>query len=233
MTTKILVVEDEPGIALGLEDDLKMEGYDVEVIGDGGVASKRARETAFDLILLDVMLPGRDGFEVCRELRRAGLRTPILMLTARTQEAEKVMGFELGADDYVTKPFSTRELRARIKALLRRAASAEPATETYRFGNVEVDFARGELRTDGRIVELTPLEFKLLTVFIRSSGRVLSRDQLLSGAWGPETFASDRIVDNHIANLRKKIEPDPANPRYLRNVRGMGYIFEGANVTEF
>ncbi|HWF09143.1 MAG TPA: response regulator transcription factor [Bryobacteraceae bacterium] len=231
--TRILVVEDEPGIALGLEDDLRMEGYDVEVIHDGAAASKRAREAAFDLILLDIMLPGKDGFEICRELRRAGLRTPILMLTARTQEAEKVMGFELGADDYVTKPFSTRELRARIKALLRRAAGADQAmVESYRFGNVEVDFLRRELRNNGTAVELTPLEFRLLTLFIESAGRVLSRDRLLSGAWGPDTFASDRIVDNHIANLRKKIEPDPANPRYLRNVRGMGYIFEGSNVTQ-
>jgi two-component system alkaline phosphatase synthesis response regulator PhoP len=231
--TRILVVEDEPGIALGLEDDLRMEGYDVEVIHDGAAASKRARESAFDLILLDVMLPGKDGFEICRELRRAGSRTPILMLTARTQEAEKVMGFELGADDYVTKPFSTRELRARIKALLRRAAGPdEAAEESYRFGNVEVDFQRRELRNDGKTVELTPLEFRLLALFIESAGRVLSRDRLLSGAWGPDTFASDRIVDNHIANLRRKIEPDPANPRYLRNVRGMGYIFEGSNVTQ-
>ena len=232
--TRILVVEDEPGIALGLEDDLKMEGYDVEITGDGAVACRRARETAFDLILLDVMLPGKDGFEICRELRRASLRMPILMLTARTQEAEKVMGLELGADDYVTKPFSTRELRARIKALLRRSASPqEPGIECYRFGNVEVDFPRGELRRDGQAVELTPIEFKLLALFIRSAGRVLSRDQLLTGAWGSDTFASDRIVDNHIANLRKKFEPDPANPRYLRNVRGLGYIFEGSNVTEF
>ena len=125
--TRILVVEDEPGIALGLEDDLKMEGYEVEVLGDGAEAARRARQAPFDLILLDVMLPGKDGFEVCRELRRAGLRTPILMLTAKTQEAEKVLGFELGADDYVTKPFGTRELRARIKALLRRASAEPPA----------------------------------------------------------------------------------------------------------
>ena len=233
MTPRILVVEDEPGIALGLEDDLKMEGYDVEVTGDGAVASRRAREGAFDLILLDVMLPGKNGFEICRELRRAGLRIPILMLTARTQEAEKVMGFELGADDYVTKPFSTRELRARVKALLRRAAPpGETGMASYRFGNIEVDFLRGEIRNEGAAVELTPLEFKLLTLFIQSAGRILTRDHLLSGAWGPETFASERIVDNHIANLRKKIEPDPANPRYLRNVRGMGYIFEGSNVTQ-
>jgi DNA-binding response OmpR family regulator len=233
-TTRILVVEDEPGIALGLEDDLKMEGYDVEIIADGAVACRRARETPFDLILLDVMLPGKDGFEICRELRRAKMRMPILMLTARTQEAEKVMGFELGADDYVTKPFSTRELRARVKALLRRSAGdKEPEIECYRFGNVEVDFERGELRKGGKAIELTPIEFKLLSLFIRSTGRVMSREHLLSAAWGSDTFASDRIVDNHIANLRKKIEPDPANPRYLRNVRGMGYIFEGSNLTEF
>ena len=223
---RILVVEDEPGIALGLEDDLKMEGYLVEVVGDGAVASRRAKEGAFDLILLDLMLPGKDGFEVCRDLRRAGLRTPILMLTAKTQEAEKVMGLELGADDYVTKPFGTRELRARIKALLRRAGD-DAGVESYRFGEVEVDFARGELRRGETPVELTPIEFKLLSLFIRARGRVLSRDQLLAGAWGPETFASERIVDNHIANLRKKIESDPARPLYLKNLRGLGYRFDG------
>ena len=224
--SRILVVEDEPGIALGLEDDLKMEGYDVEVAGDGLSASRRAREAEFDLIVLDVMLPGKDGFEVCRELRRAGLRTPILMLTAKAQEAEKVMGLELGADDYVTKPFGTRELRARVKALLRRAAS-KPEAHSYRFGDVEVDFTRAELRRAGRNVELTPIEFKLLGVFIRARGRVLSRDQLMDGAWGPQMFGSARVVDNHIANLRRKIEPDPAEPRYLLNVRGLGYRFDG------
>lgn len=145
-----------------------------------------------------------------------------------------VMGLELGADDYVTKPFSTRGLRARIKALLRRAAG-EPKVETecYRFGNVELDFLRGELRRDGQAVELTPIEFKLLALFVQSAGRVLSRERLLSGAWGADTFTSDRIVDNHIANLRRKIETDPANPRYLRNVRGLGYRFEGLNMTKF
>jgi DNA-binding response OmpR family regulator len=224
--TRVLVVEDEPAIALGLEDDLRMEGYDVEVLGDGAVAARRAREKRFDLILLDVMLPGKDGFEVCRELRRSGLRTPILMLTAKTQEAEKVLGLELGADDYLTKPFGTRELRARIKALLRRAGGdAQP--ECYRFGDVEVDFGRGEVRRDGNAVELTPIEFKLLEVFIGARGRVLSRERLVAGAWGPDTFASDRIVDNHIANLRRKIEPDPSAPRYLRNLRGLGYRFDG------
>jgi DNA-binding response OmpR family regulator len=225
--TRILVVEDEPGIALGLEDDLRTEGYEVEVACDGIVASRRARETAFDLILLDIMLPGRDGFEVCRDIRRVGVRTPILMLTAKSQEAEKVMAFELGADDYVTKPFGTRELRSRIKALLRRAGGEfEAAGEYYSFGDIEVDFRRGELRRGGAAVELTPIEFKLLGVFVRAPGRVMTRDQLLTGAWGANTFGSDRIVDNHIVNLRRKIEPDPANPRYLRNVRGLGYRFD-------
>jgi two-component system alkaline phosphatase synthesis response regulator PhoP len=224
--TRILVVEDEPGIALGLEDDLRMEGYEVETVADGNTASARARESAFDLILLDVMLPGKDGFEVCRELRRHSVRTPILMLTAKAQEAEKVMGLELGADDYVTKPFGTRELRARIKALLRRA-SGEPESDRYAFDEIEIDFARGELLRNGQPVELTPLEFKLLTLFIRARGRVLSREKLVAGAWGPEIYTSERIVDNHIANLRKKIEPDPANPRYLRNLRGLGYRFDG------
>jgi DNA-binding response OmpR family regulator len=224
--TRILVVEDEPAIALGLEDDLRMEGYGVEVLGDGVAAARRAREGAFDLILLDIMLPGKDGFEVCRELRRAGVRTPILMLTAKTQEAEKVMGLELGADDYVTKPFGTRELRARIKALLRRSAG-ETQPECFRFADVEVDFARGEVRRGGRAVELTPIEFRLLSQFVQARGRVLSRDQLLDAGWGTDQLASARIVDNHIANLRRKIEDDPANPRFLRNVRGLGYRFDG------
>ena len=223
---RILVVEDEPGIALGLEDDLKMEGYEVEVIGDGVAASRRAKESSFDLIVLDVMLPGKDGFEVCCDLRRSGLRAPILMLTAKAREEEKVMGLELGADDYVTKPFGTRELRARIKALLRRSSNgSEPSS--YSFGNAELDFDRAELRVNGSPVYLKPLEFKLLQYFLRARGRILTREQLLDAVWGVDTFASDRIVDNHIANLRRKIEPDPANPRYLLNVRGLGYRFDG------
>jgi len=222
---RVLVVEDEASIALALEDDLKMEGYEVEIVRDGETAGRRAREQAFDLILLDVMLPRKDGFEVCRELRRAGLRTPILMLTAKTQEAEKVLGLELGADDYVTKPYSPRELRARIKALLRRAAGELP--EVYRFGDVEVDFARYEVRRGGQRIEFTPTEFKLLAAFVRRPGRVLTRDQLLDEVWGRETFVTDRVVDNQITNLRKKIEPEPSRPRYLFNVRGVGYRFDG------
>ena len=224
--TRILVVEDEPGIALGLEDDLRMEGYEVEVAGDGVTAARRARSGGYDLILLDVMLPGKDGFEVCRELRRAGLKTPILMLTAKAREAEKVMGLEIGADDYLTKPFGTRELRARIKALLRRAGDSGPL-ECFRFDGLEVDFARGELRRDGESIELTPIEFKLLSIFVKARGRVLSREQLIEGTWGADTFTSARIVDNHIASLRKKLGDDAADPRYLRNLRGLGYRFDG------
>ena len=227
--TRILVVEDEPGIALGLEDDLKIEGYDVEVAADGITALRRAREGAFDLLVLDVMLPGKDGFDVCRELRRGGSKMPILMLTAKAQEAEKVLGLEIGADDYMTKPFGTRELRARIKALLRRVNGGDGPDQqhTYAFGDVEVDFRRGEMRRSGHAVELTPLEFKLLGVFINARGRVFSRDQLMDAAWGHDVFASARVVDNHIANLRRKIEPDPSEPRYLHNVRGLGYRFDG------
>jgi DNA-binding response OmpR family regulator len=224
--TRILVVEDEPGIALGLEDDLRMEGWDVELVGDGAVASKRAREEQFDLILLDVMLPGKDGLDVCRELRRAGLRTPIIMLTAKAQEAEKILGLDLGADDYVTKPFSPKELRARIRAALRRNANPE-APQVYRFGEIEVDATRCEVRRGGAVVETTPTEFKLLSAFVRNRGRVLTREKLLDEAWGQDTFLTDRVVDNHIVALRKKIEREPAEPRYLISVRGVGYRFDG------
>ncbi len=223
--TRILVVEDEPGIAMALEDDFRSEGYEVEVIGDGEAASSRAREQPFDVIVLDLMLPRKDGFEVCRELRRAGVRTPVIMLTAKTQEAEKVLGLELGADDYVTKPYSPRELRARVKAVLRRANAEGP--EIYRFGDVEVDFARCEVRRAGHSLDVKPQEFKVLAVFVHHRGRALTRQQLLDEAWGQGTFVTDRVVDNQITNLRKKIEPAPSRPRYLVSVRGMGYRFDG------
>jgi len=222
---RILVVEDDPNIALSLAEDLRLEGYDVEAEADGETGSKRALEEHFDLVLLDVMLPHKDGFEVCRGIRRAKLRTPIILLTAKAEEAQKVLGLELGADDYVTKPFSPRELRARIKAVLRRAAQEFP--EVYRFGEAEVDFARRELRLAGKPVEITLQEFKLLAAFIHHRGRVLTRDQILDEAWGSETYVTDRVVDNHITNLRKKIEPIPTEPRFLISVRGVGYRFDG------
>ncbi|MCX6614955.1 MAG: response regulator transcription factor [Acidobacteria bacterium] len=222
---RILVVEDEPSIALGLEIDLRTEGYQTELVADGIEAARRAREEPFDLILLDVMLPGKDGFEVCRELRRAGVETPIILLTAKTHDAEKIIGLELGADDYVTKPFNPMELRARIKAVLRRSPADAP--EVCRFGDTEVDFARCELHKAGQLVEITPIELKLLSVFVRSRGRTLSRDQLLNAVWGPGTFVNPRVVNNHIVGLRRKIEPEPDAPRYLVNVRGMGYRFDG------
>jgi two-component system alkaline phosphatase synthesis response regulator PhoP len=222
---RILVVEDEPALSICLANDLKLEGYEVEVAGDGETAIEKGRQPKFDLILLDVLLPRKDGFEVCRELRRAGVRTPIILLTARTQEAEKVLGLELGADDYVTKPFSPRELRARIKAALRRTAAVVP--RTYQFGDVEVDFQRCELRRRGKAVEVTPLELKLLEAFVCSRGRTLTRAQLLDQVWGPGTFITDRVVDNHITRLRKKIEATPGEPRYLVSVRGIGYRFDG------
>jgi DNA-binding response OmpR family regulator len=228
--TRILVVEDEPGIALGLEDDLRLEGWDVEIIADGVAASRRAREQQFDLILLDVMLPGKDGFDVCRELRKAGVRTPIIMMTAKSQEAEKVLGLDLGADDYVTKPFSPKELRARIRAVLRRGAEVPVPSadlEIYRFGDVEVDAARCELRRAGAVVDTTATEFRVLRAFIRNRGRVLSREKLLDEAWGEGTFVTDRVVDNHIVALRRKIEREPAEPKFLVSVRGLGYRFDG------
>jgi two-component system alkaline phosphatase synthesis response regulator PhoP len=223
--SRLLIVEDEPGIAAGLEEDLAFEGYGVEVVADGESAVRRAREQAFDLIVLDVMLPKKDGFQVCRELRRGGVTTPIILLTARSLDAEKVLGLQLGADDYVTKPFSPAELRARIEALLRRSIGTS-APDVYRFGDATVDFARCELVRNGIGVDLTAVEFKLLSAFIRSRGRVLSRQQLLDQVWAG-TNCGDRVVDTHVSNLRKKIEPDPSSPRYLVSVRSLGYRFDG------
>ena len=225
--TRILVVEDEPSIALGLEDDLRMEGWEVELVTDGAAAATRARQQTFDLVLLDVMLPGRDGFDVCREMRRAGLRVPIIILTAKALELEKVMGLDSGADDYVTKPFSPKELRARIRAHLRRAAGGSELLDVYRFGDMEVDAGRCELRRSGAVVEITSTEFKLLLTFIRNQSRVLTREKLIDAVWGPGTFLTDRVVDNHIVALRRKIEPEPAKPKHLVSIRGVGYRFDG------
>ena len=221
---RILIVEDEPDIALGLQQDLLLEGYEVEVVADGEQAIERAAHGAVDLILLDLMLPKKDGFAVCRELRRAGRRMPIIVLTARAHEAEKVLGFELGADDYVTKPFSPMELRARIKAALRRSSSATP--QIFRFGDFEIDFNRFELRKGGKPVDLTPIEFKLLAAFVQNRRNVLSRQQLLDHVWGQSVFVTDRVVDTHVANLRRKVEADPDKPVFVVSVRGVGYRFE-------
>lgn len=228
--TRILIVEDDSDIAMVLQADLKVEGYDTAIASDGESAIRRAREEPWDLVLLDVMLPLRDGFEVCREIRRARLKTRIILLTAKTQEAEKVMGLELGADDYVTKPFSPRELRARIRAVLRR--DENNTADVFRFSDCEVDFQRGELRRSGKPVEMTPLEFKLISVFIKCRGRVLSRDQLIQEAWGHGVFVTGRAVDYHILNLRRKVEPEPAQPHYIRSVRGMGYRFDAGSLAQ-
>ena len=216
---RILIVEDEPDIASELDYDLTLEGYEVEVARDGIAGSNRGRDPAFDLILLDVMLPGRDGFDVCRDLRKAGVRTPILFLTARTHEAEKVLGLDLGASDYITKPFSPRELRARIRARLRETRQLDE--EVLRAGQIEVNVQRAELRFGGELVEMTPLEFKVLVTFLRNRGRVLSRDQLIDLAWGRDTYVTERAVDAHIVNLRRKIGVDS-----IVSVRGMGYRFD-------
>jgi DNA-binding response OmpR family regulator len=221
---RILVVEDEPTLALGLEDDLKLEGYEVEVVRDGETASRRAREQSFDLIILDVMLPHKDGFEVCRELRRAGLRMPVILLTAKTQESDKVLGLELGADDYVTKPFSPRELLARGRAVLRRS-KREAVVDQYRFDDISVDFLRMELIRAGHAVSLTPQEFKVLRYFAQNQQRVISRQELLNEVWGYHAYPSTRTVDTHILNLRQKLEKDPAHPVHFLTVHHAGYKF--------
>ncbi|MBI5084196.1 MAG: response regulator transcription factor [Acidobacteria bacterium] len=217
---RILIVEDEPEIARALEDDLRLEGYEVETAGDGPSGAARGTEPGLDLILLDVMLPGKDGFEVCREIRKAGVNTPILFLTARTHETEKVMGLDLGANDYITKPFSPRELRARIRARLRDSKPVQP--DVLRFDDIEVDEQRAEVRRAGQLIETTPLEFKLLVTFLHNRGRVLSRDKLIDLAWGRDTYVTNRAVDAHIVNLRRKVGSES-----ITSVRGMGYRFDG------
>ena len=221
---RILVVEDEADIALGLQLDLQDEGHEVEIARDGEEASRRGREPGWDVILLDVMLPLKDGFEVCRDLRRAKVRTPILMVTAKAQDAEKVMGLDMGADDYLTKPFSPRELRARIRALLRRS-QVPSMSPVQRVGECEVDFGRAEVRRAGRATDLTAIELKMLEVFLRQPGRVVTRAQIIDAVWG-DTAVTDRVVDTHVVKLRRRLEPDPAAPRHIVSVRGIGYRFE-------
>ena len=229
--SRILIVEDDPAIAVALEDDLRLEGYDVSLVVDGDEAVRAARDTPYDLVLLDVMLPKKDGFDVCRALRRSGVDSKILLLTARAGETDKVLGLDLGADDYVTKPYSPKELRARVRALLRRG-TPQGTGEITRFGDCELDIARGELRRSGRPIPTTALELRLLELFTRRIGRVLTRRTLIDEAWGRDTAITERVVDNQIANLRKKIEPSPGVPRFLKSVRGIGYRFDPEDVTE-
>jgi len=222
MRKRILIVEDEPAIALGLRDDLELEGYEVEVVDNGETAVLLACNESIDLLLLDVMLPGKNGYEVCREVRAKKPDLPIIMLTARSHEAEKVLGLELGADDYVTKPFSPLELRARIKAQLRRSQNAQPSS--FSFSSLRVNFDRMEVLDGDRSIELTALEFKLLAALIQNVGRVLSRDHILDLVWGTNAVVTDRVIDTHIANLRKKLEPNGA--AHISSIRGMGYRFD-------
>ncbi len=224
---RILIIEDEESILMALEDDLKLEGYNVTGIEDGRQGLSMAKEGGYDLIILDIMLPKMNGFEVCKELRQAGVTIPILILTAKSQEIDKVLGLELGADDYVTKPFSPRELLARVKAILRRAKQTELGIDVYRFGGVELDFKKYEAAKNGAPIYLTRLEFALLQFLIKHKSQALSRDTILDEVWGKEVYAYPRTVDTHIAHLRKKIEDDPANPSYLLGVRGIGYKFRG------
>ena len=224
----MLVVEDEAGLRLTLGDRLASEGYVVETASDGEAGLARAVTGAFDVIVLDVMLPRMNGFDVCREVRRQRLATPILMLTARGQVVDKVVGLKLGADDYLTKPFEAIELMARLEALLRRRpAGALPGGDTYRFGDIVVDFRRAEVTRAGAAVDLSAREFKLLKHFIEHRGATISRDELLAEVWGYDDMPLTRTVDVHVAGLRQKIEANPKFPEYILTVHGLGYKFVG------
>ena len=224
---RLLLVEDEPGLVLTLTDRLSREGYVVETTADGESALARATAEAFDLILLDVMLPRLSGFDVLRDLRKRSVETPVIMLTARGQVVDKVVGLKLGADDYVTKPFEMMELLARIEAKLRRAPIAPHPTEGHQFGDIRVDFRRAEVMKDGAALELSAREFQLLRYFIEHRGATLTREELLNEVWGYNAMPSTRTVDVHVAWLRQKIEPNPRHPQYILTVHGMGYKFAG------
>ena len=222
--SRILVVEDDPAILRGLADNLKFESYEVLTAGDGEAAYRLLRETKPDLLILDLMLPRMSGYELCRKARSEGITTPILMLTARGEEADRVLGLDLGADDYVTKPFSVRELLARVRAILRRGAGPpKPMPDDLRFSDVVVDFRRYEARKGETALEMTRKEFGVLRLLAARAGEVVSREELLNEVWGYENYPSTRTVDNHIASLRSKIEEDPAQPRRLLTVHGVGY----------
>ena len=242
--SKILIVEDDAAITLGLEGAMEEEGFEVMAARTGPEGYRLAIELKPDLVILDLMLPAMSGFEVCKKLRDKKFAAPIIMLTAKSDESEKVLGLELGADDYVTKPFSVRELLARVKAHLRRHPVAinvdsdqitqEEGNEKmikFEFGRNLVDFKRHEVYKAGKLQEVTNREFKLLEYFIQHPGEVLSRDHLLDKIWGYDVYPTTRTVDNHILRLRKHIEPDPEKPIYIKTIRGAGYLFE-LNETE-
>lgn len=226
MPKKILITEDDPGILLSLKDEFESQGYTVYLAEDGEKGLEIAKQQRPDLIILDIMLPVIDGYEVCKRLRMEGDTTPIIMLTVKDKEIDRVVGLELGADDYVTKPFSLRELTARVKAVLRRTEERAKDLATYCFGQVELDFKKYEAKKKGRKLELTPLEFQMLKLFIQRKGDVISRDDFLDKIWGEDnTYVSFRTVDSHIANIRKKIEDDPSEPKHIISIRGVGYKF--------
>ena len=225
---RVLLVEDEPGLVLTLSDRLSQEGYSVEAVSTGEEGLQKALGERWDLVLLDVMLPGKSGLDVCRDLRRSGFQAPILMLTARAQVVDTVVGLKLGADDYLTKPFEMMELLARIEALLRRSpAGPSVAKGTYRFGNVVVDFRRAEVQREGKQVELSALEFKLLRYFIEHRGATLARDELLHEVWGYDSLLYSRTVDVHVSGLRQKLEERPSHPEFILTVHRLGYKFMG------
>jgi DNA-binding response OmpR family regulator len=228
--TQIVVVEDNPDLAFGLRNNLEIEGYDVSVAGDGLAGLEAVRTTGPDLVILDLMLPGLDGFRVLRALREEGRDMPVLILTAKGEEADKVHGLQLGADDYVTKPFGVLELLARVKALLRRAAPRESGGEALpmptRFGRVQVNVATRTVTRDDVPVALAPLEFELLLALLRRAGAIATRLELLREVWGYHEEVMSRTVDTHIAELRRKLEDDPAHPRHILTVRKVGYRLE-------
>ena len=225
--TRILIVEDEPAMVAGLRDNFEYEGYEVISASDGVEGLERALAEEPDLIVLDVMMPRMSGLDVCKQLKAKKPSLPIIMLTARGQEVDKVVGLELGADDYVTKPFSIRELMARVKAVLRRAAPHAPEPEIYKFSDVEVNVRRNEVMRNGSRVELSAKEFALLAYFVAHPAETLSRDRLLDAVWGYENYPNTRTVDTHIVHLRQKLEPNPEEPRFILTVHGTGYKFVG------
>jgi two-component system alkaline phosphatase synthesis response regulator PhoP len=223
---RILLVEDEPGLILTLTDRLTSEGFDVESASDGTAGFALGASGGFDLIILDVMLPKKNGYDIARDLRRKGINTPILMLTAKSETIDKVLGLKLGADDYLTKPFEVIELLARVEALLRRPANVGGASNGgFRFGEVAVDFKRAEVTRDSSAVDLSAMEFKLLQFLIEHRGEVHSRDELLDAVWGYDAMPTTRTVDVHIAGLRQKLERNPRRPHYIQTVHGLGYKF--------